>query len=277
MERGRCMRRNGDSCLPIVSFAKAAMLSLLVLAATLGTVTAAEVPVRFVEGVLHGFLVLRTLDGVQLAQGDLLQVAREGEVRSRTVFLFSDGSIHDETVVFTQRRVFTMQSYRLVQRGRVFPADTEISLERATGKYLVKTGDHEDGQGKILEGTLDLPADVYNGMIPTVVKNLGEGASETVHLVALTPQPRIIQLEMAPANRQKVLVGTLEKTAVHYVLKPRLGTWLKLFATVLGRVPPDEDAWIIVDEVPAFVRAEGPFYLKGPIWRIELASPRWPG
>jgi hypothetical protein len=270
------MRRNGDPCSPIMSFAKVAIFGLLVLATTPGTLTAAEVPVRLIEGALHGFLVLRTVDGAQLAQGDLFQVSREGEVRGHTVFLFNDGSILDETVLFTQRRVFTMQSYRLVQSGQAFPEDTEISLERATGKYHVKTRDHKNGREKVLEGTLDLPADVYNGMILTVAKNLREGAIETVHLVAFTPQPRIIQLEMVPANKQKVLVGKLEKTAVHYVLRPRLGTWLKLFATLLGRVPPDEHAWIVIDEVPAFVRFEGPRYMNGPVWRIELTSPRWP-
>ncbi|MGZ3337448.1 MAG: hypothetical protein ACXVBV_19175, partial [Isosphaeraceae bacterium] len=163
-----------------MSLAKVAILGLLVLATTPATLAAAEVPARLIEGALHGFLVLRTVDGVQLAQGDLFQVSREGEVRGHTVFLFNDGSILDETVLFTQRRVFTMQSYRLVQSGQAFPEDTEISLERATGKYHVKTRDHKNGREKVLEGTLDLPADVYNGMILTVAKNLREGASETV-------------------------------------------------------------------------------------------------
>ena len=47
------------------------------------------------------------------------------------------------------------------------------------------------------------------------------------------------------AGEHKVLVGELAKTASHYVLKPRLGTWLKLFATVLGRMPPDYHAWVV--------------------------------
>ncbi len=46
------------------------------------------------------------------------------------VFRFKDGSLHDETVVFTQDRVFTLQSYHLIQRGPAFTEDTEISLER---------------------------------------------------------------------------------------------------------------------------------------------------
>jgi hypothetical protein len=37
-----------------------------------------------------------------------------------------------------------------------------------------------------------------------------------------------------PEGEQKVLIGALGKTATHYVLKPRLGIWLKVFATLLN-------------------------------------------
>ena len=106
---------------------------------------AAPVSVRFTEGVTHGFLALRTINGVPLASGDVLQVSRGQEVESRMLFRFQDGSVFDETVVFTQQRVFTLQSYRLVQRGPAFPEDSEITLARASGKYRVKTKAHEDG------------------------------------------------------------------------------------------------------------------------------------
>lgn len=238
--------------------------------------SASPVPVRFTEGSLHGFLVLSTSQGVLIASGDLLQVARDGEVKSRLVFHFKDGSVLDETVVFTQRNVFTMQSYHLVQRGPVFPEDTEISLERASGKYHVRTRSRKDGREKVRDGTLALPPDVSNGMVLTLVKNLSAGAGETVHMVAFTPAPRIIKLELAPAGEQKVVVGGTEKTATRYVLRPILGTWLKLFASLLGRTPPDNHAWIVTADVPAFVKFEGPLYMNGPVWRIELTSPRWP-
>jgi len=260
-------------------FTRAATLCLLTLVTVLlrlGPASAALVSVRFVEGVTHGFLVLRSVNGGLIASGDLLQVYRGGQVESRMVFRFKDGSVFDERVVFTQERVFTMQSYRLVQRGPVFTEDTEISLERASGKYRVNTKAHKDGREEVLNGTLDLPPDVYNGMVITVAKNLPKGGSETVHLVAFTPTPRLIQLELAPAGERKVLIGELAKTATHYVLRPRLGSWLKLFATLLGRVPPDSHAWIVSDDLPAFARFEGPLYTMGPVWRIETTSPRWP-
>ncbi len=255
------------------------MAGLLVLLTALlwqRPLAAAPVPVRFAEGSLHGFLVLNSPEAVLIASGDLLQVGRGGEVKSRLVFHFKDGSVFDETVVFTQRNVFTMQSYHLVQRGPVFPEDTEISLERASGKYHVKTISHKDGREKVQDGTLVLPLDVYNGMVLTVVKNLTSGAGETVHMVAFTPAPKLIKLNMVPTAEVKIRIGGSEKTAIHYVLKPILGTWLKLFASLLGRMPPDNHAWIVTADVPAFVKFEGPLYMKGPVWRIELTSPRWP-
>jgi hypothetical protein len=262
----------------VTTFPERVAAGLLILVAALlwqRPLAAAPVPVRFAEGSLHGFLTLSTPAGALMASGDLLQTVRDGDIRSRLVFHFKDGSVHDETAVFTQRNVFTLQSYHLVQRGPIFPEDTEISLERASGKYRVKTRARKDGREKVLDGTLDLPLDVYNGMVLTVVKNLSAGAGETVHMVAFTPAPKLIKLELAPAGEQKIVVGGSEKSATRYVLKPILGIWLKLFVSLLGRMPPDNHAWIVTADVPAFVKFEGPLYMNGPVWRIELTSPRW--
>lgn len=192
------------------------------------------------------------------------------------VFRFKDGSLLDETVVFTQERVFAMRSYHLVQSGPAFAEDTEISLELASGKYSVKTKSHEDGREETINGKLDLPSDVYNGMVLTVVKNLPKGADAIVHMVAFTPEPVLVELELALAADHEVLVGQLAKTATHYVLKPHPGAWLGFFAKLLGRMPPDYHVWILDDDVPAFVRFEGALNPAGPVWRIELTSPRWP-
>ena len=127
---------------------------------------------------------------------------------------------------------------------------------------------------KVLEGTLELPADVYNGMIPTVLRDLPKGAGETVHFVAFTPEPRIIQLEITPSGGQQMVVGKAQVTAIHYVLKARLGVWLKIFSALLGRSPEDAHAWILDGDVPAFVGFEGQLYTSDPVWRIELVSPK---
>lgn len=234
----------------------------------------AAIPVRYTEGTVHGFLALRTAAGALLAHGDLLQVVRNGGIESRMVFHFPNASVFEETVTFTQHHVFTMQSYHLVQSGPAFADDIEVSLSRS-GQYVVKTRSHEDGREKQYAGTLDLPPDVYNGMVITIAKNLSGRDTETVHIVAFTPKPRIIRLQFAPSGSQRVLLGQHAETAVHFALKPRLGALVGLFAALVGRTPPDSQLWIVTDDVPAFVRFEGPLY-SGPVWRIDLASPRWP-
>lgn len=239
-----------------------------------GTAHAAPVSVRFNEGMVRGFLELNDSSGKRIASGDFLQLPREGEVKSRIVLYFKDGSLHDETVVFSQQHSFLLKSYRLIQKGKSFDEDLDVSLERGTGKYRVKVKG-KDGREKVLEGELELPADVYNGMVPTVLKNMARGSRETIHMVAFTPAPRIIELEMVPAGTNRVMIGDLEKSAAHYVLKPRLGL-LRVPAAVLGKSPPDNHIWTIMDEVPAFVKFEGPLAAGGPVWRIELASPNWP-
>ncbi len=259
-------------------FLKAPLVGILLLAVSLGwpqVSMAAPVPVRFSEGTTRAFLLVHTVEGIFLGRGDLIQVVRGGEVVSRMVFRLEDGSVYDETVVFTQQRFFALERYTLAQRGPAFKEEMEVSLERG-GKYRVKTKTRGAGQEKAFEGSLDLPPDVYNGLVLTVVKNLPKGAGETIHLVAFTPTPRLIQLELTPAGERKVLVDGIAKTAVHYVFHPRLGVWLELFARLLGRLPPDYNAWIIPDEVPAFVRFEGQLSPTGPVWRVEQTIPRWP-
>ena len=104
---------------------------LLGLVTILGAVSpgeAAPIAVRFTEGLVHGFLVLKSPKGDRLADGELFQVPHRGHIESRLVFRFVDGSLHDETVVFTQRDVFTLLTYRLIQRGPSFSGATEVSV-----------------------------------------------------------------------------------------------------------------------------------------------------
>jgi len=259
-----------------MSFPGRATAGLLVLMTALlwqRSLGAAPVPVRFPEGFLHRLLVLSTPEKVLIASGDLLLAGRDADVESRLEFHFKDGSVFTETVVFTQRDVFTMQSYHRVQRGPVFPEDTEISLERASGKYHVKTRGHKDGKAKSIDGTIDLPLDAYNGMVPTVLKNLSGGAREIIHMVVFTPAPKLIKLELVPAGEDRMLVGGSEKSTIHYVLKPVLGIWLKFFASLFGRMPPANHVWIVATDVPAFEKFEGQLFMNGPVWRIELTHP----
>ena len=112
----------------------------------LATISTAEpVRVRHTEGLVHGFLTLKTLEGTLLANGDLLQTARGARVTSRLVFRFKDGSLHDETAVFTQRGHFKLLHYHLVQRGQTFERALEMTIDTASGQvdvnYLTEHGE----------------------------------------------------------------------------------------------------------------------------------------
>ncbi len=239
------------------------------------TLAAAPVSVRYVEGVAHGFLTVRESTGKIIASGDLLQTSKRDRVESRMILSFKDGSSSDETVTFTELHAFEMQAYRLLQKGPSFDEDRDVSIDR-TGKYRVKTKDHKNGREKVLDGTVQLPADVYNGMAIVVARNLPKGAAETVHYIAFTPKPRVIELQLIPGPVEKVHVGDAEVEATDYTFRPQLGALLGIVAKVTGRTPPDYHTWITSGELPTFLRTDGPLYIGGPIWRLELAAPRWP-
>jgi hypothetical protein len=241
-----------------------------------GAMPAAPVAVRHAEGLVHGFLVLRTVAGETLADGDLIQVARGDQVTSRLAFRFKDGSVHDETAVFSQRRNFRLLSDHLVQRGPVLQHPMEVSIEGSTGQVTVRSTD-DDGKEKVVTERLDLPLDVANGLVLTLLKNVRSDARQmTVSMVAATPKPRLVKLAISPQGEEPFSVGGSSRKATHYIAKVEIGGAAGLVAPLLGKQPPDTHVWILGGEAPAFVKSEGPLYFGGPIWRIELVSPVWP-
>jgi hypothetical protein len=185
-------------------------------------------------------------------------------------FHFKDGSLYDETVTFSQQRIFTMVAYRLVQRGPSFPEAVDVSLERKTAHYTTRST--SKGKEDVSDGRIELPPDVYNGMVAMLLKNLPPGQSEAVHYIAFTPTPRLIQVDLVVAGNQRVLVGDQARQAVLYAVKPKLGRVFGFFAALLGKTPADYACVILAKDVPAFVRCDGPLFLNGPIWRIELTT-----
>jgi hypothetical protein len=216
------------------------------------------------------------MDGTAIADGDLIQSARAGRVTSRLTFRFKDGSLHDETAVFTQRRHFRLVSSHLVQKGPTFPSPLELSIDATTGRVDVRYGD-ESGETKVESQRLDLPPDLANGLVLTLLKNVSAGAPpKSLSFVAATPKPRLVKLEIQEAGRERFSTGRAVRRATHYVVKVDIGGLSGLLARVFGKQPPDSHVWILGGDAPAFVKSEQPLYVGGPIWRIELVSPVWP-
>src|SRR5207237_2703294 len=164
--------------------------------------TAEQVRVRHMEGLMHDFRALRTLDGRRLADSETTQIAEGDRVTSRLIFRFKDGSVYDDTTIFSQQGAFRVLSDHLVQRGPSFKQPMETSIDASSGQVTVRYKD-QDGGEKILRERRDLPPDIANGLLFTLVKHIQPNVPQTtVSLVATTPKPRVVKLE-SPSRRRE--------------------------------------------------------------------------
>jgi len=232
---------------------------------------AAPIAVRYREGLAHGFLVLRTMSGRIIADGDLIQSERDGQMTTHLVFHFKDGSIHDETAVYSQQRAFRLLNYHLVQKGRSFPHPVEVQFDTSNGQVSVHSKDDKPS-GEHMQ----LPEDLANGMIPVLLKNLQPGEPASVSMLAATPKARLVTLAIAPQGEESFSTGGSSRKAMHYVVKVNIGGVAGAVAPLVGKQPGDIHVWILGGDAPALVKMQGPLCADGPVWRIEGATAVWP-
>jgi hypothetical protein len=164
-------------------------------------------------------------------------------------------------------------SDHLVQRGPSFKQAMETSVEASTGQVTVRYTD-KDGKKKVLNERRELPPDIANGLLFTLVKHIQPSVPQTtVSMVATTPKPRLVKLEILPQGEEAIASGSTKHETVRYVVKVKIGGVPGLLAPLVGKQPPDTHVWVLTGNAPAFVKMEGPLYEGGPIWRIELATP----
>jgi hypothetical protein len=240
------------------------------------SVSAAPVQVRYREGLVHGFLILSNLEGDAIAEGDLTQVAHGDQVTSRLVFRFKDGSRQEETTVFSQHGAFHLISYNQIQKGAAFKQAIDLLIAPSTGQVTVRYTDN-DGNDKVEKEHLNLPPDLANGLVPTLLKNLPPDAPPLeVSMVVATPKPRLVKLVITAQGAEPFSVAGAAREATNYVIKVKIGGVAGVVAPILGKQPPDTHVWVLGGDAPTFVKSEILSYLGGPMWRIELASPAWP-
>jgi hypothetical protein len=234
---------------------------------------AAPVAVRIREGASHGFVDFFA-GNTRIASGELVQFPRDkGRLENRLTIGFDDGSFYEETLTFSQEQVFQLHTYHLVQRGPSFPEAMEVSFED-TGTYdarVTKAGKKEETD----EGHVEVPADVYNGLSSTLLKNLGPGESAEVHTLAFTPKPRLLDAKLMPQGESHFVLGSARHAVTKYRVALHVAGLAGIAARLIGKDPPDIYYWITVGPAPTFVRFEGPLSADGPVWRAELSGPRW--
>ncbi|HEX9201971.1 MAG TPA: hypothetical protein VF865_20615 [Acidobacteriaceae bacterium] len=252
-------------------------LAAVALACMLKSSASAEpVPVRHLEGTVHGFLALRSEEGKVIAVGDLFQVVHDDKVTSRLVFHFKDGSLDDETAVFSQRGTFQLITDRHIQKGPSYPRPMDLSIDVRRGQVTSRsTG--KDGKEEVKSEHMDLPSDLVNGLVLSITKNILPETPETkVSMLVATPKLRLIKLAISPRGEEPFSLVDSQRKAMRYEIKIELGGVAGIVAPIVGKQPPNIQVWIAGGMAPAFVREQGPLYEGGPIWNIQLTSPIWP-
>jgi len=86
-------------------------------------------------------------------------------------YRFADGSMDDETTTYRQRGTFQLIRDHHIQKGPFFPKPIDFTVEAATGITTTRT---TDKNGKIHANSehIDLPADLANGCVGTLLLNL---------------------------------------------------------------------------------------------------------
>jgi hypothetical protein len=233
-------------------------------------------PVRYVQGTFHGFLELRSEAGRIVASGDSFQVVHGDRITAETLFKFKDGSIDDETTVYSQHRTFHLISDHHIQKGPSFPHPMDVLIDARSGQVTVRS-EGKDGKEDVKTEHLTLPPDLANGLIPLVVENMRPDAQQmTVSMVVATPKPRLVKLVITNRGEENCTIVGVARKATHYEIKIDLGGIAGVVAPLIGKAPPNIQLWTIGEHAPTFAREQGPTYPEGPLMTIQLASPTWP-
>lgn len=194
--------------------------SLMVLISCLTVLAPAEaIPVRYPQGSSHGFLVLKTLEGVSLATGQSTQTVRGDRVTSRLIFHFRDGSIDDDLTVFTQRGTFRLISDHHIQRGPAFPKPIDFLIDAVAGQITSRGADR-----KVTQEHLDLPPDVSNGLPPNLLLNILPSTPETkIPYVVPGTKLRLVRLSIKPTGSVPFTIGGMRRKATDFTIHVELG------------------------------------------------------
>lgn len=235
----------------------------------------AQIAVKDAIGALHGFVVIRSQSGSNLGYGELSEFAEGDLVTVHLLYHFLDGSLDEETTVFSQRKTFQFVSDHHVQKGHFFPKPSDITVE-ANGKVTSRSTE-KDGKPKVDTEQMDIPPDFSNGMVGVILLNTPADAPEfKLGMIVPTPKPRLIKLDVTPDAQQPFhIAGALRKASI-FRLKTELGGIAGKVAPLVGKQPADIFVWILQGKPPMLVRIQGQLAEDTPIVSIEVAGSTFP-
>jgi hypothetical protein len=245
----------------------------LVLAVT--ALHADPISVKHTQGATRGFLLVRSQSGELLANGELTQLAEGDRVTWHLIFHFHDGSIDDDTAVFSQRKVFRLISEHHIQKGPFFTQPIDIAVNVATGNVISRSVDKTDKNGaeKAESQHLKIPADISNGMMGTLLLNVPPDTPPfKLAMLAPSGKGRLVKLDISTESPASFQIGGMTMSATVFRVHMDIGGLAGVIAPIIGKQPEDTMVWIVQGKAPAFIRQVGQLSLGGPVVSIQLAG-----
>jgi len=251
---------------------KAAMLAVVAMCAAL---PAQAVPLRWPEGTLRGFPVVRDASGRQIANGTLTQWIEDGKLHVTGTYDFEDGRVVEEQTVLQQHPELAQLRWSWEERK-----GTEVlrsySIDFITGHAVVHKRGEDDREDQLDDARK--PGHAFAGVgfmyaVKNLIPDLEKGGEIELTAVAFTPKPRTVTVSVRRDQEGSLAMGGRTLGAERFVVHPQipLAFIAKLFVKA-----PDQYLWFYRPSPPAFLRADIPLAEPSdPIIRIEvIAGPR---
>ncbi|MFP5233564.1 MAG: hypothetical protein ACLGQX_13195 [Acidobacteriota bacterium] len=253
-----------------------ALLCALPAPAWVSAAAAEQIPVRHIQLPAHCSMVTRSETGKTLGRVEFSQAVQGDDVTMRLTFRFLDGSIDDETTTFSQKGVFRLLFDRHVERGPFFAHQIDFAVDAKTG-VVTDRAPGWNGEARVESRHLNLPADLANGFIGTLLLSVPPDASPfRVRIVAPVEGGRLVQLRISPDSRQRFQMDGKNLEATVFRIHPELGGITGWIASLLGLQPKDVMVWISEGADPAVVRIVGQLGGAGPVVTSDLEGTHFP-
>jgi hypothetical protein len=259
--------------------ARSTAATTLLFFAALGA--AAQMPVKHQVGAIRGFLTIRAQgSGTRLGYGEFSATAVGDRVTAHMVYHFFNGSLDDDTTVFLQRKNFEFVSDHHIQRGRFFPKPSDITID-ANGDITTRTpdkgGKDKDGKEKVDTSHIDIPPDLSNGMVGTILQNVAsDSGGFKLGMIVYAGKPRAIHLDVTSAGTQTFHIAGVTRKATVFRLKPEIGGAAGVIAPIIGKQPPDILISVLEGDPPVILRIVQQLAQDTPTLDIQLAGTTFP-
>jgi hypothetical protein len=217
-------------------------------------------------------MVARSETGKIIAQVEFTETVQGDEVTMRLTYHFMDGSIDDETTTYSQQGIFRLVRNHHIQNGPFFATPVDLTVEAATGIATSRTTD-KDGKIHVESTHIDLPDDLANGFVGTVLVNVPPNTAPfRMGILAPVFGGRLIRILISPEGEQPFQKAGQTLKATVFRIHPELGGILGMLATLFGLQPKDVMVWVLEGDRPAVMRVVGQMSGFGPVVSSELVG-----